>query len=76
MKTNTNCLTMQIFHSMCPQQEQDLKELLESLDDFGATTFSLSSSNSQSYTTFIDARDNIRKQFQDKFKNYRLVVMS
>ena len=67
---------MQIFHSMCPQQEQDLKELLESLDDFGATTFSLSSSNSQSYTTFIDARDNIRKQFQDKFKNYRLVVMS
>jgi molecular chaperone GrpE (heat shock protein) len=67
-------LSLQIFSEMCPEQEQDLKELLELLDDFSAATFALSSSSPQAYTTFIDARNNIRKQFQDKFKNYRLVV--
>lgn len=72
---NTSNLSLQIYQEMCPQQTQDLQEMLSAIDEFGATTRGLSGSSSQAYVTFIEARDNIRKQFEDKFKNYRLVVV-
>jgi hypothetical protein len=60
---------------MCPQQRRDLEELLSSIDDFGAATLGLTSSNPQAYTTFIEAKSHIRNQVQNKFKNYRLVTV-
>jgi hypothetical protein len=70
-----NNVSLQIFSEMCPEQQQDIKELLHNIDEFGATAKGLAGSSPQSFTTFIDARDNLRKQVNDTFKNYRRVVV-
>lgn len=75
-KTNamtTDTKPLQIFPAMCQEQRQDIEAMLHALDDFGATTFALSANSAQGYTSFIDARSNIRSMFADTFKKYRLV---
>jgi hypothetical protein len=72
----TNTVSLKIFEKMCPQQQQDLQEMLDSLDNFSAAAFALSSSSPQAYTSFIEVRDTIRNQVQTKFMNYRLVVVA
>ena len=71
MQTDTKPL--QIFPAMCAEQREDIATMLHALDDFGATTFALSANSAQGYTSFIDARSNIRNLFADTFKKYRLV---
>ena len=65
---------LQIFPPMCEQQCQDLQTLLAAVDDFGAMSLALNTSGAQSYTSFIEARDAVRKLITDIAKNYRYVV--
>lgn len=68
---NTGPLT--IYPAGCKQQKEDLAILLHALDDFGATALALSSKGAQSYSTFIEARDQLREHVRDTFEKYRLV---
>ena len=71
MKTES---TLSIFPAMCEQQCNDLKEILQAIDDFGSTVFALSSNSAQGLTCFIDERDKVRKFIMDSAKNYRYVM--
>ena len=62
-----------IYPAGCKQQKEDINMLLHAIDDFGATTFALSSNSAQGYSMFIDARNQIREQFERTLNRYRLV---
>ena len=66
-------LPLKIYPEMCDRQVNDLNDMLFALDDFGATVMSLTSQGAQAYSSFIDAREKIRKDFKTMFKHYRLV---
>lgn len=68
---SSNPLT--IYPAGCKQQADDIAMLLQAVDDFGATTFALSSNSAQGYSMFIDARNQIREQFERTLSKYRLV---
>lgn len=69
-----NTTPLQIYPAMCEQQCQDLDTLLKAVDDFGAMSLALTGHGAQSYTSFIEARDAVRKLIVDISKNYRLVA--
>lgn len=64
---------LQIYPSMCARQLEDLRQMLSAIDDFGATALALSSNSAQGYSSFIDARDQIRELVRSTAMNYRLV---
>lgn len=66
-------LPMYIYPSMCEKQCQDLEQLLNAVDEFGANTLALANQGPQGYMSFIEARDTLRKFIKDTAKNYRLV---
>ena len=71
----TNLQTpLQIYPSMCAKQLEDLDQILQAIDDFGASTLAIGTQGPMGYTVFIQSRDELRNLVKETAKKYRLVV--
>lgn len=64
---------LKIHDAWCTKQQQDFEIMMQAVDDLGASALALASGGAQSYSQFVQTRDQFKTLYLEVSKHYRYV---